>query len=191
MDQKQIVRHLLNNREKLLAYIWPIVRDTHLAEDVYQNVAILAMERCDEINNENHLKLWVRKTSRYKSLEALRQKKRMPLGLSNETLDLLEPYWHTYDAFETNDIADALKQCIGRLTKYARHLIKLRYSDGLSCKEVADAVNRNIHAVYKTLGRTHEHLRRCMKAKGIEPAGNKAGTDQKAQEDIDPLGVNS
>lgn len=176
MDQKQIIRYLLNNREKLLAYIWPIVRDAHIAEDVYQNVAILAMERCDQIDDENHLRLWVRRASRFKSLEALRQHKRMPLALSNTTLELLESHWYAYDAYETSDIADALKQCIDRLTKYPRHLIKLRYGDGLSCQEVADVVNRNVHAVYKALSRTHVQLRNCMKAKGVVPFVPQPGT---------------
>ena len=169
MDQKQVIRYMLENREKLLAYVWPIVRDAHVSEDVYQNVAILAMEKCEQIEDEKHLQLWLRKASRYKSLEALRQKDRMPPVLSSQTLDILEPYWDAYDAFETTDLADSLKQCIDRLTTYARQLIKLRYGEGLSCNEVADSVNRNVHAVYKSLSRTHDQLRLCMESKGQVP----------------------
>jgi len=169
MDQKQIVSYLLKNREKLMAYIWPIVRDLQVAEDVYQNVAILAMERHEQIHDDQHLRRWLRKASRLKSLEAIRQNKRKPLALSNETLDLLDQHWEAYDQVDTSDLVDALRNCIGRLSSYARQLIKLRYGEGMACSEVADAVNRNIHAVYKALSRSHDQLRKCMQDKGKVP----------------------
>ena len=45
LSETIIVRVLLAERAKLLAYIWVIVRDAHLVEDVFQEVAALAVQK--------------------------------------------------------------------------------------------------------------------------------------------------
>src|SRR4051794_21632754 len=47
IDQESLVIVLLRDRVKLLAYITAIVRDNHLAEDIFQEVALLAVRKRD------------------------------------------------------------------------------------------------------------------------------------------------
>jgi len=42
MDQDQLVRLLLRERARLTAYIWSIVHEPHLTEDVFQEVCLEA-----------------------------------------------------------------------------------------------------------------------------------------------------
>ncbi len=53
LEQATVVRILMAERSKLLAYIWSIVRDEHAVEDVFQEVSILAVEKCGQITDEN------------------------------------------------------------------------------------------------------------------------------------------
>ncbi len=162
MDQIDIVRVLLRDREKMFAYIWSIVRDAHIADDVFQDVSLLAIEHRQEINSEEHLCGWLRRASRLKALEALRARKRMPSMLSEEAMSLLEAHWQEYDGHSASDVVDSLRACMARLTPYARQVIKLRYVDGMGGEEVAATLNRKLDTVYKSLSRIHRSLRDCM-----------------------------
>ena len=57
MDSNAVIRGLIRERAKLLAYVWAIVRNHHMAEDIFQDVTVLAMERAGEIKDEGHLLL--------------------------------------------------------------------------------------------------------------------------------------
>ena len=43
MKPDALVRVLIRDRAKLLGYIWAILRDHHLADDVFQDVTVLAI----------------------------------------------------------------------------------------------------------------------------------------------------
>lgn len=74
LDETTIVRVLLAERARLLAYIWVIVRDVHLVEDVFQEVAALAVQKREELRDEAALPVWLRRTARFQALAALRDK---------------------------------------------------------------------------------------------------------------------
>ena len=44
IDQPTAVKGLMKDRARLIAYIYAIVRDWHLAEDLFQDVSALAIE---------------------------------------------------------------------------------------------------------------------------------------------------
>jgi DNA-directed RNA polymerase specialized sigma24 family protein len=56
---------LLRGQVKLLAYIRAIVRDDHLAADVLQEIALLALRKCGELRDGRHFLAWMRLTSRH------------------------------------------------------------------------------------------------------------------------------
>lgn len=45
MEREATLRILVSNRAQLLAYVWSIVRDEHTAEDLYQELIVVAMGR--------------------------------------------------------------------------------------------------------------------------------------------------
>ena len=51
VNEDTVVRTLLSHRLGLLAYIEAIVRDTHLAEDVFQDVSSLAFQKREQIDD--------------------------------------------------------------------------------------------------------------------------------------------
>ena len=52
LDSPTIVRLLMAERSRLFAYTWVIVGDVHLAEDVFQEVSLLAVEKGSEVTDE-------------------------------------------------------------------------------------------------------------------------------------------
>ena len=63
IDQATAVKGLTKDRARLIAYIYAIARDWHLAEDLFQDVSALAVEKHDRIVDADHLLLWARKAA--------------------------------------------------------------------------------------------------------------------------------
>lgn len=164
LEQAAVVRVLLAERSKLLAYIWSIVRDEHTVEDVFQEVSILAVEKCGQIVDESALWPWLRQTAKFRALHALRARGNQ-LPLSEALLDQLDLAWHQYDDLSSSMLVDSLLHCVAKLSRYARRIVALRYVDGLSGIEVASRLKREVHTIYVALTRIHNSLRRCVQAR--------------------------
>jgi len=165
IEQNQLLRLLLANRAKLIGYIRSIVRDQHLAEDVFQDVSIIAVSKAGEIESESHLLGWLRRTARFEALNAMRKSRRGLATLDDATLELLDDHWRQTDSHDSADMTDALHDCLGELTPRSRELVDLRYSQGLSGAQLADHIGRQVNTVYVTLSRVHKQLADCIRRK--------------------------
>jgi RNA polymerase sigma-70 factor (ECF subfamily) len=162
IDQESLMILLLRERVKLLAYIRAIVRDEHLAEDVYQDVAVLAVRKCDEIQDPHHFLAWMRLTSRHRALKILRQRRHQVL-LDESLLDRLDEQWVEHDQHSSADLTEALRRCLERLSPHARNVIRLRYAEGSSGARLAAELDRSLNTVYVTLSRIHRSLGECIR----------------------------
>jgi RNA polymerase sigma-70 factor (ECF subfamily) len=163
LSETELVDRLLKERARLLAYIWSIVRDGQLAEDVFQEVSLLAVRKRTEINCPAALPSWLRKAARLHALTALRRVSRTETLFSNDVLDSLDQAWDDHQDESTKVLADALQHCMARLTRRSKQIVALRYQGGLSGDQVADHLNMKVHSVYVALSRIHRSLRECMK----------------------------
>lgn len=161
IQEEALVRLLLQERTRLLAYVRAVVRDEHLAEDVFQEAAALAVRERERIQDRDHFLLWMRKTARYRALNALRQRQR--LVFNDELLDQLEAEWTQADAVPDSQRADALRHCMDQLTPNNQNILRLRYGEGLSGLRLAAALNRQLNAVYVALARIHKALGECIR----------------------------
>jgi RNA polymerase sigma-70 factor (ECF subfamily) len=172
MEVNDIVRELIHDRAKLLGYVWAIVRDYQLADDVLQEVTVLALERASEITDGKHLLLWSRKAARYKSLELLRKRSRDVALLADDVLELLEADWQTLDSHSTTDEVDHLRACIDLLSPHARKIVHLKYMEGLSGAQVAQVIKVKVTSVYVALTRIHKALEGCIRARRNRAEGS-------------------
>lgn len=164
VDHQTILRIQMRERAKLFSYIWSIVHDEHIAEDVFQDVGVLAMEKAREIHDAGHLKHWMIRTARFKALKAVRSKH--TLVFADETLDCLESKWEKVDA--DNDPAEmvtALRGCLNTLTPNAKRLVKMRYVDGMPGLEIAASLGRKAESIYSALSRIHRVLAECVRGR--------------------------
>jgi len=76
-------------------------------------------------------------------------------------LELLEDQWSATDATPA-PARKALRECVEKLSPYARQLIRLRYVDELSALDVAERLNRSPNTIYVALSRTYRHLAGCV-----------------------------
>ncbi len=166
MDCSLIVNWLVRDRARLLGFIWTIVRDYTLCEDIFQEVVTLAMQKAESIENEQHLDGWARKTAKFKSLEALRNRTYQSACLDQDVIASLEEQWPN-DAIERDEI-EYLQACLEELTPRARHIVRLRYMEGLTGNQVADKLKVKVHSIYVALTRSYKTLESCIRRKKRE-----------------------
>ena len=174
MDHETVAQVLLRERGKLYGYIWSLVRDSAAAEDVFQDVCLLAIRECGQIDDPAHLLPWARRVARQQAINHLRRQQHAPRLLDPAALDLLDETWSTEDATPMAELLQALGHCLDQLTEKSRRLIKLRYADGHATAKVAEIVGSRVETVYQALWRIHTQLARCVERRMAEDEGDAA-----------------
>lgn len=158
-----VVSTLLKDRSRLVGYAWVVVGDQHAAEDVFQDVSLAAVRKCEQIDDVAHLDRWLRHAIRLRGLELRRNRKHHALLLSPEVLDRIEEVWVSRANADTDERAEALRHCIDELTGTAREVVELRYGQGLKSGQIAEQLGKRTETVYKAITRAHAALADCIR----------------------------
>ena len=162
LEVKTVVQVLMQQQNRLFAYIWSIVGDSQLAEDAMQELSVLAVEKGPEVSDENMLVVWLRRAARLKALEARRKKSQLPVALEESVAEQLEAHWAQFDTTSDVNLVDILNHCVEQLTTHHREILRLRYVQGKKAGEIARALNRKAATVYQSIARLHRILRDCV-----------------------------
>jgi RNA polymerase sigma-70 factor (ECF subfamily) len=164
LTEESILQTLLQARMRLSAAVWLMVRDTHAAEDIFQNVTLKAMSSRATFASESSLLSWAFITARREGIDWLRRHRRETIGLEDGVLDLLDREWQA-EIPAGSARSDALADCLAAVPESARRLLRLRYFEGHNCEEVAERLGLGLDAVYQRLSRLHRQLRQCVEGK--------------------------
>lgn len=164
LTEAQILQCLMAARTRLSAAVWLVVRDTHGAEDIFQNVTLKAMAGRATFETDAALLSWAFITARREAIDWIRRCRRETVGLDDGLLDLLDREWRVASPVPSARL-DALAECLQSTSGEARELLRLRYDEGHSCEEVAARVGLGLDAVYQRLSRLHRRLRECVEGK--------------------------
>lgn len=163
-ERLDLVRLLVREQSFIMAYAYAIVRDHHLTEDVYQEVALILANEWDTIPADAP-RPWLKEVVRRKALEAARRSRRHVL-LSPDTLLALagafDPERETEAAHGDDPLREAMAVCVEKLPLAVRRVIDGRYRDGLSCEGIASQVGRSVQSIYATLKRARAALASCV-----------------------------
>jgi RNA polymerase sigma-70 factor (ECF subfamily) len=161
VDPDRLLRLVLVHRGMLLGYIVSILRDFHLAEDVFQEASLVILKKGLKLREEADFPAWARKVVRLTALNALRKQHRAPELLEPALLDSLEQEWREEGDPEESMLA--LRECIDQLPAKARRLLELRYVAGIPGNELALRLNQPPNTVYVALSRIYRTLSACVK----------------------------
>jgi RNA polymerase sigma-70 factor (ECF subfamily) len=161
MDSDRLLRLLLMHRGMLLGYILSVVRDFHLAEDVFQDGSLIILKKGAILTDEADFAPWARKVVRLTALNALRKQNKGPELLEPAVLDLLEQEW--CKDREPDLYLVSLRECIEQLPPKARRLIELRYVAGIPGNDLATRLKQPPNTIYVALSRIYRTLSACVK----------------------------
>lgn len=165
LSETEVLQVLMNWRTRISAAAWAIVRDTHAAEDIFQNVALKAMTRDVTFEAEAALLSWAYITARREALDLLRRSQREERSLDTDILELIEREWQSNPGPSSGTRMEALQSCLEAAPEPARRLLRLRYFEGHSCEEVSARMGIGLNAIYKRVSRLHRDLRDCIERK--------------------------
>lgn len=164
LDEQDILQSLMQARTRISAAAWLVVRDTHAAEDIFQNVTLKAMTGRATFESEAALMSWAFITARREGLDWLRRHERETVGLDEAVLELVDREWQS--APPASGLRhDALAACLDVLPAAARNVLRLRYDEGCSCEEIAKRIGVGLDAVYQRLSRLHRSLHQCVEGR--------------------------
>lgn len=167
MDEKLLVQTLLRHRPAVVAFVRAILRDMHTAEDIFQDISLMAVEGRAQFRDAGHLAAWLRTAAKHRALNAIRDRKVGPVHLDAAVVEQLDAHWPAAPGV-SGEISEALARCMEQLSEYAHRLIVLRHEQDLSGEVLAAAVGGNAASVAVALSRTRRKLHNCIRERLAE-----------------------
>ena len=171
LSEKEILRFLMQSRERISAAAWLVVKDAHVAEDIFQNTVLKAVTKDVSFQAEAALFSWAFITARRDSLNWIRKHGRELVGIDEDILTLIHQDWQNDHLNPKGNRFELLRDCMEELPQKSEKILRLRYFEGLSCGEIADSISITLDAVYKRISRIQNSLRKCVELK-MQPGGN-------------------
>lgn len=161
---KHLSTQFLAGRHSLMSFIVGLVRDPHVAEDLFQEVWIQLVERIQAGGEIRDPHKWFRAVARNLILVQWRAIKGRKVLVDSRLVDLAE------QAFSENEASDdewvgrhhALAACVKALSKHSRRLLELRYFQDRSGFDVARRSKKSYESTLMALSRIRGALKRCI-----------------------------
>ena len=166
MEKAAYIKKFLQLQSEFLAYLMVMTRNLDAAEEVFQNAAVVVLEKIHAGEQFGDFRAWTKEVIRRQALLYLRKNAR------NQTTDpkLLEQITRTFmedDSTEdqTTLRTQALEHCLGQLPEDHLQMVALRYEKRFSFDQIGRHINRTGPAVQRALCRIRKTLRDgvCMR----------------------------
>ena len=157
------IRRLIETRDELLGFIFAHVRDWNVAEDVFQDVAVIVLEKTQQGMVIDNYRAYSREIARRLIRQHWRKAKSRPARLSDEALERIEVAFARREARRPpaeQELRTRLRDCMGRLPERFRLLLSLFYEERLSQREIAERLGSTEGAVQVAISRARHQLLR-------------------------------
>ena len=158
----QFVQLLIEVQPRLFAYITALLGDVHDASNVLQETNMLMWQKAEDYKPGTNFRAWAREIAYYKALAFVRDSKRDKLIVNQA---LIEQYFAQSDDWDEDERRLALRHCVARLDVRQRQLLRQRYEEGTSMKQLAEQQGKSQAAVKMALRRVRESLMACIQRK--------------------------
>ena len=133
-----------------------ILRDFHAAQDAVQESFVAAYEQLGTLRHGSRFGGWVLGIARRRAIDMWRKRSRAPQQAAS--LDCSA----AHDDGRLDDTVDEVFEAIGQLPERDRRVVLLRFCDGLSVKEIAEATGSPEGTVSSRLSRAMARLRQSL-----------------------------
>lgn len=160
-QNKALARQWLEALPSIRAYVFSLVPNSSIADEVIQAVALTVVEKYEEYDQSRPFVNWALGITRYTILNTRRTRARDRHVFSDRANEVIEQAAVAVGA-EFDRRAAALQNCLGQLAPDARDLIRRRYEFNGSVQKIADQLNRRANSVSMALTRIRRFLRNCI-----------------------------
>ena len=167
MSHDKFHRVILPLKDKLFRLAWSIVRDSAEAEDIVQDVFLKLWTKNEEWDNIENLEAYCFRTTKnlaFDRVEALSIRKTENIAPESENgvfTDNITPYLKLVET-ERNTL---IYSCIDRLPENQKMVFQLREIEGMSYKEIAEALDISEDLVKVNLFRARSKMKELLSGK--------------------------
>jgi RNA polymerase sigma-70 factor (ECF subfamily) len=168
--QTLIERH----KNRLFSYIFLMVKDKQLADDVFQDTYLKVINtlKLGNYKDEGKFIQWVMRIAHNLIIDHFRKAKKLPFVESqNNEFDIFDTIRFTDPSIEeqlvTTQIHEDVKKLLQYLPDEQKEVIQLRCYSGLSFKEIADQTDVSINTALGRMRYALINLRKLIEEKKI------------------------
>lgn len=185
VQDQELVRNYINGHEeslselvtrhqkKVFTYIRMLVKDSELAEDLFQDVFVKVIHtlKSGNYNEEGKFLPWVMRIAHNISIDHFRKAKRIPVVQTKDDFDIFRTLRIEDDNVEEKMIQDQIledvKKLIVELPAEQQEVLILRHYADMSFQEIAAFTNVSINTALGRMRYALINLRKIVKQKEI------------------------
>ncbi len=161
---------LLRHKDRLFTYIYQMVRNSDLADDIFQEtfVKVIMTVKQGRYQDMGKFSAWVTRIARNLVIDSFRaEKSEATISTDNEEIDILnrrELSENTIeDAMIDLQIEDDIRSLVDRLPQVQKEVLVMRYYQDLSFKEIASITGVSINTALGRMRYAILNLRKLAK----------------------------
>ncbi|HEY1922818.1 MAG TPA: sigma-70 family RNA polymerase sigma factor, partial [Tepidisphaeraceae bacterium] len=165
--------------ERYFGTVWAIayarLREWQAAEDLTQEVFVLALLHLDSLSDPKRFAGWLGRIAQHRAIDWIRSRKRsselvamVPTASMNDRAADVERYSAEH-AMEKEERSRAVREAIFALPAEQGEIVMLHFSEGLNKKEIADRLDVHPGTVGRILDRALKAMRGSLRSFAKEP----------------------
>jgi RNA polymerase sigma-70 factor (ECF subfamily) len=160
--------------QRVYDYIRMLVKDSDLADDLFQETFVKAVRVIDQgrYTDQGRFLSWVMRIAHNQVIDHFRsEKQNKSVNEASAGYDILSTQRLTTASIEEQMVGEQIEADVRRLVELLpdeqREVVRLRYYDGLSFKEIADHTEVSINTALGRMRYALINLRRMIKEKNV------------------------
>ncbi len=168
-DEAALQTLIFRYKRKVFSYILMIVKEKHLAEDIFQDtfIKVIYTLKTGNYNEEGKFLPWVNRIAHNLIIDHFRKNKRIPIVENHEEYDIFSTIQVFDECVETKMITAQIHADIKNLIEYLpeeqREVLKMRHYSEMSFKEIAEQTNVSINTALGRMRYALINLRKLIK----------------------------
>jgi RNA polymerase sigma factor (sigma-70 family) len=172
-DEKGLVELIRRYQSKIYTSIYLLVKDEHLAEDIFQDTFIKVINtlRAGKYNEEGKFLPWVARIAHNLVIDHFRREKRAPMVTTDEDFDIFDVLGEYDESTEDRLVREQthrdLKALIQLLPSEQKEVLIMRHFGDMSFKDIADITDVSINTALGRMRYALNNLRKMMQTKEL------------------------
>ena len=151
-DHLSLEKLINHHKNKVFAYILMLVKDKQLADDLFQDTFIKAINtmQAGSYKEEGKFIQWVMRIAHNLVIDHFRRSKRIPvMDNGNENFDIFDTISETSPSIEDQMVMNQIYSDVRKLIEYLpaeqKEVLQMRYYSGMSFKDIAESTDVSIN----------------------------------------------
>jgi len=162
-DVESFVALLTSQQARIYSYILSMVPNYNDADDLLQETTKLMWEKYGEFVQGTDFLAWGKRIAHFLILAYYRNKgKENAFCFDHDVLQCLEREYDERKSDLSKEYFRHLRYCVKKLRQEDKKLLKLRYFENLTVRDIALRVGFSVQYIYRNIARVHQLLLSCI-----------------------------